>query len=296
MIAEGNRVSLLLNGSDHQGSVDNPYDAEKQTRLDLFTSAKGLGWATTHVVKPEMESTRPKPRTDARTQMQRHLSPAAVWAVQKDDLELLKIMIERGLKVNEPINFPESETLLHSVVSANNLKIGKFLLEKGADPDIRDRYGSLPIHSVIENENDPMAQLLSKPELEEMQIDGIPVGLVEEVLSGSRHPGLIFVSLNEKDPTEEMLAEMRKTIPDVRPASKMKIVKIRPIGAHSSYRDTETGKFGDLIQVKLQKNENEWSVYFRESSGPSMAGGGWSGRADKAYGYWYTSTDESWDE
>lgn len=172
----------------------------------------------------------------------------------------------------------------------------QYLLENNADPDIRNRHGERAINLAIEYQAPELCELLAKPEAEEKFVEGIPVGIIETVLPHRSTEEIVFVSWNDRDPSPEMLAAIRKTLPKARTASRMKTLERRPLGAHSWYRDTETDEFGSLIEVSLKKSDGKWLVKVRNTVGPAMAGGGWEGKLLKKYGYWIADDVGGWDE
>ena len=296
IISRGSQVHLAWSGDDSGVGVDAPYDDGSETRLDFFTSSKGHGWITAHVLKPEIVSTRPEPPRDQRPPTHIALSPAAELAIHEGDLDFLKVLMKRGLKVNEALDFQRGNTLLHEAISARNLEIGKFLLTKGASPETRSRYGERPIDQAINAKQKDFCNLLAKPRGDENKIDGIPTGLIQEVLPHNSMNEIVFVSWNNQDPSADVLMEICKSIPDARVKSKMETIDRRPLGARSWYRDKETHEFGTLIEVDLHEVKDYWTATVRESVGPVMAGGGQKCNIRKVYGYWHTYDVEGWDE
>ncbi len=296
-ISRGSQITLTLNdGATSRLGVNAPYDDGSQTRLDFFTSSNGKGWVAAHVLKPEMENTRPEPPRDERPAAHKALSPAAKLAIDQGDLDFLGALLKKGLRVNEALDFQDGDTLLHEATSWGKLDIVKFLLKNGADPTVRDRYGERPIDAAIRAKEEDLCKLLSKPDGDEPLVDGVPSGLIEEVLPHRYTGENYFISWNGKDPEPEILAKIRKTLPKARAASRMKTLDRRPLGAHSWYQDKESGEFGTLIEVKVDNEGEVWTTTVRTTVGPILAGGGWKGKARKEYGYWYTYDVNGWDE
>jgi hypothetical protein len=296
VISQGSQISLTLKGATSGLGVDAPYDDGSQTRLDFFTSSNGRGWVTAHVLKPEIKSTRPEPPRDERPSTHKALCSAAELAIREGDLDFLKALLKRGLQINEALDFEDGDTLLHEVVYSDDLAIVKFLLANGADPNVRNRYGDRPIDNAISVKEEALCKLLARPNGNEGEVDGIPTGLIEEVLPHQSSNEIFFVSWNGQDPSLDVLAEIHKTVPKAMPASRMETLKRRPLGAHSWYRDQESNEFGSLIEVTLGKAGDAWAASVRMTVGPVMAGGGWKGKARKEYGYWYTYDVDGWDE
>jgi ankyrin repeat protein len=249
-----------------------------------------------HVLKPEIENTQPKVPRDERPSDHKALSGAAELAIEQGDLDFLGLLFKKGLLVNEALNFEDGDTLLHVATSWGKLDIVKFLLEVGADPTIRNHYGDRPIDTAISDKEEDLSALLARPDDEEAMVDGIPSGLIEAILPNRTQNEIIFISWNRANPGPELLAEIRKTVPNARPASRKKTLDRRPLGAHSWYQDTESKEFGTLIEVSLDNEGEIWTAAVRRSVGPVMAGGGWKGKARKRYGYWHTYDVNGWDE
>lgn len=134
---------------------------------------------------------------------------------------------------------------------------------------------------------------------EEKRIAGVPVGLLAKVLP---HPGpeeihfLSFIAWNGQDPPPALLAEIRKTIPKARPASRLETIPHQPGQSRTSYRDREDGEFGDLIEVKLASEGAVWTVSVRRTSAPALSGSGWTGKVREAEGRWQVFERRFWDE
>jgi len=60
------------------------------------------------------------------------------------DLDKLRKCLGNGLDVNSPA--PDGSTALHKAAHAGRIKIVKFLLKKGANPNCRDKTGLTPLH------------------------------------------------------------------------------------------------------------------------------------------------------
>lgn len=66
----------------------------------------------------------------------------ACYAVEKNEIKLLKSIVECGGDVNKPTN--KGTTALHAAVCDGNVEMVKFLLEQGADIDKQDDFGWTP--------------------------------------------------------------------------------------------------------------------------------------------------------
>lgn len=66
------------------------------------------------------------------------------WAVQKENYNMVKILIEKhGFDVNSKSKL--GLTPLHIACCHNNIEMVKLLVEKGADVNARDNDGDMPI-------------------------------------------------------------------------------------------------------------------------------------------------------
>lgn len=80
------------------------------------------------------------------------------WRIGNEDSQKLLEDIEKL----DIIDFADDKgrTYLHVACSAHNLEVVKLLLKKGANPNVRDKNGSLPIMSAIGRINDKNPELL----------------------------------------------------------------------------------------------------------------------------------------
>ena len=298
IISRGSAVAYAVNDGTAETMVDAPSDDGSQTRVDFFTSAKGQGWVTAHVLKPEVPVKPPEPPRDERPAEHRYLTNAAELAIEKNDTVFLKSLFKHGLLINEALDFEKGNSLLHEAVWSGKTEMVKFLLKNGAQRDIQDRSGSPPIEAAILTKQKTICNLLAKPGGKEKKIDGIPTGLIAKLLphDPSEAKELHFISWNGQDPPAAILAEMTKSLPKARPESKMKTLDRWPQGARSSYQDADSKEFGTLIQIDLQEAGDHWTATIRTTTGPALAGGGQKVKLRKAYGYWYTYDEEGWDE
>ena len=194
------------------------------------------------------------------------------------------------------LDFESKETALNAAVWHGQIEIAKFLLKEGASPDLRGRFGDRPIDSAIELDRDDFLKLLAKPNQKETMVGGVPEGLLREILVGQEKPPVLFLSWNDQDPPDELMNWLKNQFPNIRPVSRMETLSRRPQGAHTWYRDKKEGSFGKLIQIKPQKDGDVWIVWFRKTSGPVLAGGGWQGKFRKEHGYWHKFEMSGWSE
>ncbi len=66
-------------------------------------------------------------------------------SIREGDIKALRNLIEkRGIRVNDVVEPEEKNTPLHIATQYGNAEICKLLMEKGADPSIRNRNGLTP--------------------------------------------------------------------------------------------------------------------------------------------------------
>jgi uncharacterized protein len=90
----------------------------------------------------------------------------AVSARQK---QAVKIFLDNDVDVNfciPDIVFPYNSTPVHIAAQNNDLETVKLLVEKGADLTIKDNYGERPYHCAVENGNEEMKAFIKSLEPE----------------------------------------------------------------------------------------------------------------------------------
>jgi hypothetical protein len=282
------------NGELSEVGIDVPDDAAV-LHMDFFTSKSGQGWVTTHYFEPEVRS-EPEAGKDKLSPQQKALGPAAEFAIEKGNLSLLEILLANGVEIDGALDSKSGDTLLHTAVMAGQLKIAKVLLDRGASREIRDGSGKRPIDLALDYDRPDFKKLLAKADTEDSMIDGVPAGVLEEIFVRHHDHGLHFVRWNGKDPSEELLEHLRKAMPGARPASRMKTLERRPLGARTWYQEKDTGEFGNLLEATAEREGDTWKVRLRTTVGPSLAGGGWEAKVEKVSGYWHRHDGSVWAE
>ena len=267
-----------------------------QTRLDFFTSPDGEATVMAHLFAPEVEPSRSDPKKDERSAVQKALSPAALLAIEKDDLDFLKLLVEKGLKVNEPLDFQSSKTALYHAVWERKPEIVKYLLSIGADPEMKNASGERPIQLAIEWELKEIIPLLAQPTKVEQLIEGVPEGLLDAIFARYFTEEIMFLSWNGKDAPKGIVKFLKKRMPKIRNGSRLETLEDRPLGAHSWYRDKIDKGFGSRLELTVKEVGKDWQVGMRDSKGPVMAGHGWESLFFKKLVYWMEKSESTWDE
>lgn len=79
-------------------------------------------------------------------------------AVNKDNIEMVKLLVENGVDVNKENEY--SYTPLHLAVEKNNIEIVRFLVENKANVNSENEYSSTPLHLAVSKNNIEMVRLL----------------------------------------------------------------------------------------------------------------------------------------
>jgi ankyrin repeat protein len=77
------------------------------------------------------------------------------WACERDNLEIAKLLIDRGADVDAKDMY--ERTPLHFASNWNRIEIAKLLIEAGADVKVKDNGGRTPLHLA---QSDKMRALL----------------------------------------------------------------------------------------------------------------------------------------
>jgi hypothetical protein len=104
--------------------------------------------------------------------------------------------------------------------------------------------------------------------------------LIEEAFlaKNTETRGLVFLSLNGKDPNEALLKLVSSHWPDakIRPTSakyEVSVEKVRAEKTNSSFRDCESDEPGLLIELWAEKKGDKWHRRQRFASGSFLSGG-----------------------
>ena len=296
----GFRVMFGGGAISHFSQTKNPF---VELEVNFFLNEKGNVFGVLHRrgahgdTLPELEEPDPLPRENV------SLSDAAMFALVEGKLELLDSILKAGLKINRPIQGKSGNTVLSLAAMCGDAKSVKFLLDRGADPRIRDSFGLRPIDSAWENPK--VAEVLRLPEQPEKLIAGHPIGVVEEAFFKQRDKkftGALFLSFNGQAPEPGVLALAKKCWPKAKIYPKSEMASGRSSdpkkhGIRSSFLHKESGEFGPLYELSLKKKgENEYQWTHRIATGNFLAGGGMSGIVFRKYGYWISKMTLSWDE
>eukprot|EP00741_Cyanophora_paradoxa_P022765 tig00021517_g21986.t1 len=83
---------------------------------------------------------------------------AVTYAASKGELDEVKRLVLRGLNVDA--GDYDNRTVLHLAAAEGNMKVVDFLIQQGADVNIQDRWGHVPLQDAIRYKHDAIAQLL----------------------------------------------------------------------------------------------------------------------------------------
>jgi len=75
-------------------------------------------------------------------------SPLLFMAVRYQNIPIVNLLLEKGSNVN--ITDDQYSTAISVAASRGKYRMVEFLLSKGADPNLQDRYGKTPLHYVTE--------------------------------------------------------------------------------------------------------------------------------------------------
>jgi ankyrin repeat protein len=263
------------------------------------------------------------------------LREAAKYAISKGDKALFDTLLKAGLQINKPLDTESKELALHEAVMRKNPDMIRYLMQQGASPLLRDRWGQRPIdHLEYRREIDIapiLAALIREPTAYDKKLlMGIPVPVWREILGAPECPEdplsppvgdtevahlIPFISINEEDPSPEMTPVLNAHFPGWRPGSRVEEAKEKDEVA--GYRDKQSHEAGLLVQIALvsttskdiavndsgkltsyvrSKDLPAYQFKVRRATGPILAGGGWGGHVVLLAGYWVKAGTAGWDE
>jgi hypothetical protein len=221
------------------------------------------------------------------------LQKAAEWAVTNSNIELLRALLQAGVQIDEPVD-NMGWTMLHFAAIHNQPRVVRFLLDNGAETDVRGKYGDRPIDLAFNQGQTNVCQLLEKPARNEELVCDIPESVLLEIISPGEEDDAMppFVSLNGTNAPAAMIEWLRGYLSDVRPASQAKLIE-DPQTKLAYVEDKETRELGRLFDIVIKKTTDgyDWSV--RSFTG-SVAGWGQSGKLIKRYGCWFKIEVHGW--
>lgn len=94
------------------------------------------------------------------------------WAVHHDNVEIVKLMIGKGAKINVRNQWGMTE--LHTAIWRGNIHVVEYLLDHGSDPMIKTKEGWTAMHYAFRSGHDNIIDLLKKRgiSLKEQDNDG----------------------------------------------------------------------------------------------------------------------------
>ena len=81
-------------------------------------------------------------------------------AALEGDIEHIKKLLALGININSRTFLGDQGSALHRASSAGQIETVKFLIEKGADVNIKDEASILPIHRAAENGHAEIVKIL----------------------------------------------------------------------------------------------------------------------------------------
>lgn len=265
-----------------------------------------------------------------------YLREAAILALNKGDLVLFDALLKAGLEINKPLDAESKDTALHMLVEKNKPDMIRQLLQRGADPMVRNLWDIRPIDELNHSRRTDIGAVVAAlkrdvTQHDKKQLMDIPVPVWREVLGPPALPDsplapptndgasdilIPFVSINGNDPAPEMAPVLNVHYPHWKPGSCAVEVSDTKKATHSSsYWDKQTHEHGRLVQINIQTCKNVtgrgsealikhmsadvttmYEFQVRQATGPSMSGGGQRGYVVPVAGYWVKTGVQGWDE
>jgi hypothetical protein len=293
-------TSVDRNFSDLHPGIKDPNTV---LHVEFFVNEMGNGFGVVHKrpVKKHAPVEEAEPKDD-RPYDHVALCQAAQFAIARGNTKLLESLLQAGLSIDVPLDLEAQWTALHYSAVQNQPRAAKALVENGATLDQRCKYGKRPIDYAFEDGQLELCEVLRNPDKNDRNVGAYPEALLDELFRrpADKNDEVRFLSLNGNDPSDELLKYFRRFWPNVRTRSQAEEVdrNAQPEGqAKTSYRDVKTKDYGIVVEVNLKRTSDDtfdWS--HREATGPSLAGGGTSGKSSWKYGYWLKHDTSSWDE
>lgn len=219
----------------------------------------------------------------------RALSSTACWAVGRDNVDLLRALLQAGVQINEPVCAGQDDdtgrTLLHLAAAQNRLRVIEFLRDNGASLSVRDRAGDRPIDLAYRDNYTNACDVLSQPDMAETLVGEVPEDVLKEVIRIAPRQEVTFLTFNGADAPKELMDWFRKTgWPKIRSGSESELSDAAD-GQEGQIRDRKTKETGLLLKIAVKKTKTgyDWGVVLCESPWSSDIQ---SGGLIKRYGYW----------
>lgn len=236
------------------------------------------------------------------------MGKAASAAIIRGDLPALRALLDAGLPVDHFLfgDAPEAPKMaaIHLCCEHFHAGIMKLLLERGANPGLRDGDKKRPIDLALRDNNLELCRLLTREDGDEAQLDGLPRMLWEELLSGdmAKTELLTFVTINGLDPSPEMRKLLNPMLHFGMTVEGVSAMEDYWDGRGTAYRHKKSKKQGQYMEVCTTLQDDfggpalfyTWSI--RTTTGPALAGGGTRGKISKQFGWWVIRDEVSWDE
>lgn len=212
------------------------------------------------------------------------LASAAKWAVAASRIELLKSLLQAGVQINEPIDEDVGWTLLHFAAGVGSERMVCFLVDNGADLFSHDPSGIRPIDIAFQQGRTNICQALANTLPHASSIDGFPRGVLERIFC-SQQKDPVFVSVNGKDPSDELMKWLRDIWPNASLGSKGEQATDSVAKEKKNQKSEIEEKMAICIVTikRLSEKEYSWFLSFKSSLHSSWTD---EGKVREEYGYW----------